>query len=140
MIKENRNKKLMLCTVEELAKFLASKINAQNVLANEFPNCDFAIVEDGETSDDLECVKSRASEWYGIKAIDTGFESLGLILCADRYGGGCANFTQLWDNVAGFLDGGISGAIQKILIGALDLQEAVSSETRIIVEFEKSEN
>ncbi len=138
-MKKDETNGLMLCTVEELANFLTSKVNAQNVLANRFPNCDFAIVEDGDASDDLEYIKSGASGWYGIKAIDTGFDSLGLILCADYYGGGCANFTQLWDDVAGFLDGGISGAIQKVLLGALELQETAGPETKLIVEFEKGE-
>lgn len=138
-MKRDETNELMLCTVEELAKFLASKVNAKSVLANRFPNCDFAIVGDEEDSDDLEYIKSGASGWYGIKAIDTGFDSVGLILCADYYGGGCANFTQLWDDVAEILNGGISGAIQEILIGALELKETARPETKLIVEFEKGE-
>lgn len=125
------NEDLMLCTVEELAQHLASTLNPRNVREGSFADCDFAITD--KDDDDLEYVKSSAMGWYGIKAIDTGFDSDCRILASDYYGGGCAAFTQLFDDFDAFTK--MDTAIQKMLLDTLEVQETADKDTMLIVEF-----
>lgn len=126
---------LMLCTVKELAEYLASGIDQNRVLDNGFSDCDFAIIENVDGNDDLEYIKSGAMGWYGIKAVDTGFDSDCLILFSDYYGGGCAQFAQLWDEMACYKQNEVENVIKSLILDALTCQETANEDTPLIVAF-----
>ena len=99
-----KDKNFMLCTVKELALYIMDKIYIGNdcyQLAENFPNCDFSIV-DTETygkklfGESFTRALLSAGDWYGIKAVDTGFNSLDLTLICDYYGGGAAHIAALY--------------------------------------------
>lgn len=64
----------------------------------DFTPYDFAVMDTAafeETSEDLKRVADCSEGWYGIKKVDTGFDSNELQIVADYYGGGCAAFLSL---------------------------------------------
>lgn len=63
-----------------------------------FTPYDFAVMDTSafeETPEDLRRVADCSKGWYGIKKVDTGFDSNELQIVADYYGGGCAAFLSL---------------------------------------------
>lgn len=120
----------MLCTVKELGTWLAECV-AKDVLAGEknFPDCDFTIAgqDDGES---LREMARSASGWYGIKAIDAGFDSNQLMLIADYYGGGCASM-----GTVGEYDEEIGVAITATILDTLQTTENAKEDTLLLVEF-----
>lgn len=63
-----------------------------------FTPYDFAVMDTAafeETPEDLRRIADCSEGWYGIKKIDTGFDSNELQIVADYYGGGCAAFLSL---------------------------------------------
>lgn len=126
---------LMVCTVKQLAKYLSSQIDGKNVLKNKFPNCDFAII-DTDTFDDLENLRCNSSGWYGIKAVDAGFDSCDLILISDYYGGSCAKICQIFDDMNEILpNDNIESNIKRIVLNTLQYQESANENTYLIVDF-----
>lgn len=64
----------------------------------DFTPYDFAVMDTAafeETPEDLRRVADCSEGWYGIKKVDTGFDSNELQIVADYYGGGCAAFLSL---------------------------------------------
>lgn len=64
----------------------------------DFTPYDFAVMDTAafeETPEDLRRVADCSERWYGIKKVDTGFDSNELQIVADYYGGGCAAFLSL---------------------------------------------
>lgn len=127
---------LVLLTVKELALRLSKEIDEKDVLRKPFPSCDFSIV-DTEEREDLELIKSGAAGWYGIKAIDTGFDSDTLVLVSDYYGGGCYATAEMWN------DGIECGEdwqkdIETMLLKTLMVQESCNPDTLLIVEFKSA--
>lgn len=120
----------MLCTVEELGEWLAERVE-KDVLTGEknFPDCDFTIV-DPEDSGSLNKMARNAGGWYGIKAIDAGFDSNQLMLIADYYGGGCASM-----GTVGEYDEEIAVAITATILDALQTTESAEADTVLLVEF-----
>lgn len=120
----------MLCTVEELGAWLAERIE-KDVLTGEknFPDCDFTITNQ-ETGDSLHEMARNANGWYGIKAIDAGFDSDQLMLVADYYGGGCASM-----GTVGEYDEEIAATITAVILDALQTIEKATADTLLLVEF-----
>lgn len=126
--------KLMLCTISELSEFLAGKINGHNVLANAFPDCDFSILDSDcdMENESLECIVSGANAWYGVKAIDAGFDSDCLMLISDYYGGGCASMATFFDDCNQYYS--ISDPIRDLILETLNCFETATNDTLLIVE------
>lgn len=126
---------LMKCTVMELACYLASKIDPEDVLSRPFPDCDFSVLtEEWDGEQDLELIKSGACGWYGIKAVDMGFDSDDLILFADYYGGGSAAFCSIWDQIDCEMN--VSDIIADVICETLSYCETADRKSNLIVEFE----
>ena len=104
-----RENKYMLGTIAEVVKELYK--SNEKKFADRFVECDFAIA-DGHVDvgddldfehDDLETIFKNSTGWYGIKKLDTGFDSShndNVDLFADYYGGGCGTYRLIrdWDN------------------------------------------
>lgn len=126
---------LTVCTVSELAKFLAEHIEVKDGRLTSFPHCDFCIIDEDETevpAKDLKYIYDDACFWYGIKDIDAGFDSCCMVIMADYYTGGCAAIAQIWDDG---LNLDIAEDIQSVLLDTLTTQEFADSETPLLVEF-----
>lgn len=77
---------------EDFARSALGK-NLENFTPYDFAVMDTAAFE--ETPEDLRRVADCSKGWYGIKKVDTGFDSNELQIVADYYGGGCAAFLSL---------------------------------------------
>lgn len=120
----------MLCTVKELGVWLAERAE-KDVLTGEknFPDFDFVIV-DPEDGDSLSEMARKAGGWYGIKAIDAGFDSNQLMLVADYYGGGCTSM-----GTVGEYDEEIAAAITAVILDTLQTTEGAEADTVLLAEF-----
>lgn len=131
---------LYLMTIPQLAEFIASKLNYAQIWTSDFPNCDFAIVEvqphKQYSQEALECIHSGAAGWYGIRAVNFGFDSSTLFAVADIYGGGCDQVCRLYDGI-GVIEAEI--LLQEAIRKALDGCETVLEDTILIVEFRDKE-
>lgn len=128
---------LKVMTVRQLAAHIASQIDLEDVLKNRLPICDFGIIDtDDETEfdqEELEFLHSGVCGWYGIKDIDTGFNSVNLVLIADYYGGCCTELTQLYDGIS--LDDA-TNEITRIIVNSLNVQETgVTEDTLLLADF-----
>ena len=128
---------LKVLTVRQLAEHLAGQINLEDVIKTQFPDCDFGIVDtDGETKfdqEELEFLHSEVCGWYGIKNVDTGFDSYVLVLIADYYGGSCAELAQLYDGIS--FDDAVK-EITRIIVNSLNVQETgVTEDTLLLADF-----
>jgi len=128
---ESGNSKVL--TVRELANHYATLIGSQKEMNFKIPACDFAIAEIPEPESDIETIKLSSSGWYGIKAVDLGFDSEDLCFAADYYGGGCLETTQVY---CGELDETTEKDLLNLLLKTMSYQETVDENTLLIVEFE----
>ncbi len=120
---------LMACSISRLAEYLSDNTYRSNSEWH-FPDCDFVIIdEDTDLSDLSRVKKTDACGWYGIKAVDSGFNSDALVLVADYYGGNCASLAQIFDGDSGEKE------IEKAIIGTLSVQDTVTPDTLLLVEF-----
>ena len=124
---------LAVCTIRELADELAKSIDTESVVDSQFAECDFAIIDSDSQSEDMGRIKSDASGWYGIKKLETGFDSPELLLLCDYYGGGCPNLIQIWEGMDGAVEH--SQSILDGLLGCLNVQETAKPDTVLIVDF-----
>ena len=127
---------LKVLTVRQLAEYLASKIDLECVMKTQFPDCDFGIIDtDGETEfdqEEMEFLHSGVCGWYGIKNVDTGFDSYVLVLIADYYGGSCAELTQIYDGIS---KEDAENEICRIILNCLKHQEVADESTMLVIEF-----
>ena len=94
MRKENES---MVCTVNELSDYLGERARKCIREGSRFPDCDFAVIDSENANKSFDELRDDNYGWYGIKAVDTGFDSADLILFSDYYGGGCASFCSIWE-------------------------------------------
>ena len=87
---------LMVKTVRELAEYITSFLNYDDVKHSEIPDIDYGIMPD-DCYDDLECAESGVQGWYGLKIAEMYFDSEFLILASDFYGGGALSTLELMD-------------------------------------------
>ena len=131
MRKEDKH---MLGTIAEVAKELY-KINKKK-FADRFLECDFALVEKEDfdlENDDLDTIFINSTGWYGIKKLNTGFDSDlydNVDLFADYYGGGCGTYRLIgdWDN-----GDKIVNTIKEMIVTVLSCQEGNITEDDIII-------
>lgn len=128
---------LKVLTPKTLAEYLVSQLDINDVYAKQFPRCDYGIIDtDGEKEfdqEELEFLHSGVCGWYGIKDVDTGFDSYDLVLVADYYGGSCAELTQLYD---GMTTEDAVEQITRIIVDSMNVQEDnVTEDTILIVDF-----
>lgn len=129
------NEKLALLTINDLCQLLADNLNYEYLNIKDFKNCDFAFADESYKEDyvDLETVKYNSTGWYGIKAVDPGFDSEDLMIVAGYYGGQIAPkviYNQL-DNMVT-----IRTKIWKLIKDVLECGgEYFTADTMLIVEF-----
>lgn len=127
-----RQDNLMACSISNFAKYLSESIR-QNNSEWHFPDCDFAIIDEDTDLTDLK--KIDACGWYGIKAINPGFESSALVLMSDYYGGNCASLAQLFDDDKD----NWASKIEKAVVGTMSVQETVTPGTMLLIEIKADE-
>ena len=130
MRKENES---MVCTVSELSDYLGERARKCISEGSRFPDCDFALISSDEVDMGIKHLSETASGWYGIKAVDTGFDSADLILFSDYYGGGCASFCSIWEELWCYQDA--SEAIEKTILDTLRCSDVVMGDSILIVDF-----
>ncbi len=123
--------KYILGTAEEIAKeIIKDYYNSGN--ANDFIGCDFAMVDlanaEGLT---LEEIRYNSSGWYGIKHINTGFDSNDLDLFADYYGGSCGVYDVLYDGLI-LID--CVAIVKNMIMSTLQVCESCKDDTVLIAE------
>lgn len=121
-----------LLTMSELAETLVSNLDLHDIRRIMFLDCDFAVADYCE-DDSLEEIRHNSTGWYGVKSIDTGFDSDELCLVADYYGGGCAHFLTLEDDL---FEKTATHCIAHLIMDTLSVQESVRYHTKLIVDFE----
>lgn len=134
IIKMKREQNILLGTPRGIAKevlkyVLENTINAES----KFINCDFAVACD-EEYETLAERKYNSSGWYGIKKINTGFDSDDLDLFADYYGGGCGIYNTLFD---GMTPKDCIDIVQKMIIATMNITEYCDKNSILIAEFTK---
>lgn len=80
--------------------------------------------------DSLDKVTCDPHSWYGIKAVDAGFDSDQLMFVTDHYGGGCAAM-----GTVGTYDEDIATAVAATVLDSLQVVENATLETLLFVEF-----
>ena len=122
--------RFMLCTVEKLGELIANEIeNDVFAAGKQFIDCDFAIV-DGSEGEDPSMIAKEANAWYGIKAVDAGFDSDRIMLVADYYGGGGASMCTVGES-----DIDVAEVISDTILEPLQCAESATKETVLVVEF-----
>lgn len=103
-----RDGKFMICTMQELAKWLYNTIdNDPWGNPNYIADVDFTLlpITEPEIQDySAGEIESRCEGWYGIKSVDTGMDSSWLNVVADIYGGGTAEIITIFERDKGALD------------------------------------
>ena len=130
MRKENES---MVCTVSELSNYLGGKARKCIREGSRFPDCDFAVIDSENANKSFDELRDDNYGWYGIKAVDTGFDSADLILFSDYYGGGCASFCSIWEELWCYQDA--SEAIEKTILDTLRCSDVVMGDSMLIVDF-----
>jgi hypothetical protein len=127
-------KVLFYGTVKELGKVVTEYVDVENKW---FPVVDFAII-DGEKVEaekmNLERIQKEASEWYGIRKIDSGFNSENLELVANYYGGGCGEYTEIMSDDD--VDVEIGSLIWEILTNYVYYPESKANDVMLFAEIE----
>ena len=126
--------KYMLGTIAKVAKELYKA--GEKKFADRFLECDFALVEKEDfdlENDDLDTIFINSTGWYGIKKLNTGFDSDlydNVDLFADYYGGGCGTYRLIgdWDN-----GDKIVNTIKEMIVAVLSFQEGDITKDDIII-------
>lgn len=135
-----RQGKYMLCTVSELVAELSKGVCKKNAGKSKFKDVNFFVpsayvsVDEYDGNVTLEEIAQNDGGWYGIKAIDTGFnDDEGLTLCADYYGGGSVAFGHLWGECS---ENEIRSVLKSLIFDTLISGEGtVGDATLLIAEF-----
>ena len=126
--------KYMLGTIAEVAKELYKA--GEKKFADRFIECDFALIEKKNfdlENDNLDIIFINSTGWYGIKKLNTGFNSDlydNVDLFADYYGGGCGTYRLIgdWDN-----EDDIVNTIKEMIVTVLSFQEGDITKDDIII-------
>lgn len=128
----------MICTVAELAKYLAKSIKENTVHYPAIQECDFCTIDIEDYPESLKEFRRNphnCESWYGIKNINTGFDDSALTLVADYYGGGCFAVTQIdtrpFETHHSFQ---VAETIKKLLVDTLSYPSPANSAQQLFVE------
>ena len=126
---------LMACSISKLADHLSDNAYRENSTWH-FTDCDFTVIDGDSSLSDLSKLKKNANGWYGIKAVEAGFDSDALVLMSDYYGGNCASIVQLFDgeDVEDKMQ-----SIESAIIETLNINETVTPDTLLLVDFDTGE-
>lgn len=95
-----------------------SAILAENLKKGNWVDYDFRLAED----------ENNTHDWFGVKLVDLGFNSLCTVLVSNHYNGGCSSISDIWD------DGWEIENILLMLAETLSsLNEDVNPETNLII-------
>ena len=121
-------------SINDLSSYIVSRINLENVLKTPLYPIDFAVDFDAEC-DDMSILKANATGWYGIRSIDTGFDSCNLCIVTDYFGGGCGQYIEIFDGEdVECAKREISRAIVRAMVFNGD---SVDVDTKIFVDYKK---
>lgn len=123
--------KLVLCTIRELSQMIINNVWDENATWSDY---DFGIVDANASSESLECLATKISDWHGVKKFDESlFGSDCAVLICDYYGGGCAQMCQIWDDGCERIS--VIPDVQKMILATLMVQESgATPETCILAE------
>lgn len=130
MRKENES---MVCTVNELSDYLGERAYKCIREGSRFPDCDFAVIDSENANKSFNELRDDNYGWYGIKAVDTGFNSAGLILFSDYYSGGCASFCSIWEEMWCYEDD--AKCIKETILSTLRCSDVATGNSMLIVDF-----
>lgn len=123
--------KYMLGRIKDIAEEL------YNANSKHFTNCDFALIDNQEIDlnkdIDLEEIHYNSTGWYGIKNLDTGFNSDiygSLNLFADYYGGSCGEYRFIYGDEN---ENDVYGTIISMMIDTLSYQEGTIHKNMFII-------
>lgn len=130
-LKVLRQGKYMLGTIKDIAEEL------YDANSKYFTDCDFALIDNQEIDlnkdIDLEEIHYNSTGWYGIKNLDTGFNSDiygDLNLFADYYGGSCGQYRFVYGDEN---ENCIYGEITKMIVDTLSYQEGTIHKNMFII-------
>lgn len=124
----------ILGTPKEIATYLVRDLIKDKYINNssKFYNCDFAIVDMTNKEIEeltLEEIHDNSTGWYGIKHINTGFDSSDLDLFVDYYGGGCGMYDMIYD---GMKKDEYINIVKELIMSTLNVIEGCKEDTLLI--------
>lgn len=123
----------MCGTIEEIVSFLTNKLCSDDEFSCKdcsFNSLDFSVDTNGiNFESSLEDERYNVSGWYGIKHIDTGFDSNDYDIVSDYYGGGAACIKQLYD---GMSKEEVENSLKELVMNPVDSTEGSVNENDII--------
>ncbi len=127
-----RQGNLMACSVSKLADHLSDNAYRDDSKWH-FTDCDFTAIDEDSDLSDLSALKKDACGWYGIKAVEAGFDSDALVLMSDYYGGNCASIVQMFDEEDAKEK---MQSIEKAILATLNINETVTPDTLLLADFD----
>lgn len=118
--------KIEYLTIRELAEEIIRKMNKEENIRLARVDCDFATV------DDKNAPYEQVWGWNGIKKVNCGFDSDGINLVADHYGGGLAQICTICEDILWDCTADVRGMISGVLEY---LSEYRSDDDLLIVEW-----
>lgn len=130
--------KYILGTAKEIAELLVGNIlNEDKIITyssvNNFRDCDFAIVENQIKDKSLVEIYESSDCFFGIKKIQTGFDSNDLELFADYYGGGAGVYHSIFNGNMDIKE--CEGIIYGLIKGTLEKNGSYSDDFILIAEY-----
>lgn len=122
----------ILGTAHNIAEYITKDIEyvKNNQISSAiFHNCDFALVHFCDIEQkSLEEIYYEASSWYGIKKVDTGFNSRNIDIVADYYGGNalCADYIEDFSQAV--------NVVEQLILNAINRSEICDAEDLLIGE------
>lgn len=133
--------KLSVMTVSELAEKLAHSLDHKQIWKNEFPACDFCIIDaerkETYTEDELKEFYENGGSWHGIKAFDPGFGGNSLFVASDYWGGGNCSMVELYDGIC--VDETFE-LLSKAIVQTLETNDVADTDTLLLVESKAKED
>lgn len=128
-----KGKMMFYGSAKELVKVISRLVDFDTL---EFPSVDFAeadnIDEAAIKEKGLQWACNNAESWFGIKSINSGFDSSSMELLGNYYGGGCGVYTEIYE------EGEIEESIKYVLENIMDSKWSGLDKTMLIAEIETS--
>lgn len=133
-----REGKYILGTVTEIAEVIIQEsfeFDFEELTEGRLKAYDFAVADVSENQS-LQEIALSSSGWYGIKQIDTGFDSYGYDLITDYYGGGSLQH--------GYIEAEDSRItcikiVESMILNTFNVREFLDKDTLLIAELAEAE-